>query len=250
MTTLDQLANVLYTPFFVPGTTQGFEDYGIPVTVATVPLLDAFVDPPAGVTIEEFLACVGCYGAFGSTPLDGAGLAAALEEGWAAPLRRVQAHLDAYPYLTRLTSSISAAEMSLDPRFVLNDTLGDVAGARQATLQFLCNGIHERQDAPRRLVLADGTSIELPSQSDQAQTDGWDWSTWVADAGAYAALRVEQTGRSGDAVVLVDNADAIAAAAGAFNRANCGCDQRGGVGAIGAIVAAGAATLRRRRRSG
>lgn len=247
MTTLEQLGGVLYTPFFVPGTTQGFDDYGIPVTVATIPILDAFVDPPAGVEIDDFLSCPGCYGTFGSTPLDGAGLAAALETGWAAPLRRVQAHLDAYPYLTRLTSSISASEMTIDPRFVLNDTLGDVAGARQATLQFLCNGVHERQNAPRRLVLADGTSIELPSQSAQAQTEGWDWSTWVADAGTFAALRVEQTGRSGDAVVLVDNTEAIAAAAGAFNRANCGCDQRGGAGAVGAMAALGALALRRRR---
>jgi hypothetical protein len=244
MTTLAELEQVLVTPFLTPGSGVGLDAAGLPVTVGTTALLSAFVTPPPNVDLAAYLSCMSCYGST-QAPLDGAGLAAALEEGWAQPLRRVQAHLDAYPYLTRMTSSISAAEMTLDPRFVLNDTLGDVAGARQATLQTMCQGLHGFNDAPRRLVLADGTALDLPSRDDAA-ANGFDWTSWVAAAGDHAALRVEQTGRSGDAVVLVDNAAAIRDGAEAFNRAFCGCEQgaRGGAWAGALLLALG---LRRRR---
>ncbi|MFM2162377.1 MAG: hypothetical protein RLZZ383_1889 [Pseudomonadota bacterium] len=245
MTSLAELETVLVTPFLTPGSAAGLDVWGLPVTTATAAILDAYVTPPTNVELVNYLSCMSCYGSPVGA-LDGASLAEALESAWAAPLRRVQAHLDAYPYLTRLTSSISAAEMSLDPRFVLNDTLGDVAGARQAVVQTLCSGLHGFNEAPRRLVLADGTTLELPSRDDVA-AGGFDWASWVAAAGSDAALRVEQTGRSGDAVVLVDNGPSIRAAADAFNRAHCGCDQ-GSWPASWAGVVAIAFGVRRRRR--
>lgn len=241
--TVGELTNWLVQPFAFDTSWQ--REPRFPVTAGTAPILARFVAVPEGLTPAEFFACPGCYGPiYDALPVDGAALSAALDAEWVEPMARLQRHVDALPYLTRLTSSISADEMTIDPRFVLNDVMGDVSAAHQATLQVLCNGLHTASAAPRRLVLSDGRTLDLPPQ-DQVGTD-FSWDGWVGELADFPVVRIEQTARTGQPVVTVDFAadiDAILA-----GRRGCGCDV-GGAGSMWGVGLAGvAAALRRRRR--
>ncbi|HMV69210.1 MAG TPA: DUF2330 domain-containing protein [Myxococcota bacterium] len=217
----------------------------LPVSRGTVPILARFVPPPRGVDPFTLFQCLGCYVHEGQIPLDGPGLARALEEEWAAPLRHVQEQLDRSAWLTRMSSSMSADEMTVDPRFTFNPDLPAQRGAREATLEYDCRRVHSRVDAPRALVLPDGRRLELPS-IDQASQMVFTWDSWTSEISAHAAERVEQTGRSGDPVVAVDNSAAIDDALAALNaRVGCGCDASGGPWSALALL--GALARRRRR---
>jgi hypothetical protein len=242
--TVGELTSWLVQPFSFDTSWQ--REPRFPISAGTTPILARFVAVPDGIEAAAFFACPGCYGPrYEVLPVDGAGLSAALAAEWVAPMEALQGRLDASAYLTRLTSSISADEMTLDPRFVLNDVMGDVSAAHQATLQVLCNGLHTASGAPRRLVLADGRTLDLPPQ-DKMGAD-FTWDGWVGELADYPVVRIEQTARTGEPVVTVDYAadiDAILAA-----RRGCGCDG----GAVrpawaGLLVALGAAWRRRRAR--
>jgi hypothetical protein len=201
-----------------------------PVGPGTLPILRRFVDVPEGVAPADFFACLECFDA-GNVRVDGPGLAEALELEWLTPMRRMQELVDRLPWITRLTSSISADEMTLDPRFVLNPAMPAVAAERTATLEVLCNGLHSFNNAPRRLVLADGHAMDMPSNN-QVNNMGFDWATWTEPLAGFAAETIEQTGRSGDPVLMTDNRAAIDEALAEMN-GGCGCDGTGGAGLAG-----------------
>jgi MYXO-CTERM domain-containing protein len=84
--------------------------------------------------------------------------------------------------------------------------------------------------------------MDLPS-TEAWIDEGWTWETWTADVGAYAAETVEQQGRSGAAIQVTDNREAIDAALA--DRNGCGCDGTGGAG----VGVAGLALIALRRRA-
>ena len=58
--------------------------------------------------------------------------AAALDERMIQPRIEADALFDRYAWITRLTSSISPAEMTVDPQFLINPTMGAVPRTRTA----------------------------------------------------------------------------------------------------------------------
>jgi hypothetical protein len=240
---VSELSVLLSWPFVVLGDQSWQSLPGVPVTTGTLPILARYVEILPGMAPVDYFGCLGCYSDLRDDAVDGVGLAAALEAEWVKPMQEIQAMLDRSAWVTRMSSSMSAAEMTIDPRFVINPDLPATAVGDGATMEILCQGTHTAQNAPRRLVLEDGTFLDLPS-SDQAAEIGFVWEEWVVGMGDLNALVVEQTGRSGDAVPVRDNRAAVADALSVLNR-GCGCDGVGG--GLGWLAAAGAVVARRRR---
>ena len=236
------LSDLLYTPFVQLGDASWQEQRAFPVGAGTLPILRRFVQVPAEAEEADFFSCIRCFIERGDVSVDGAALAAALEAEWLAPMRRMQGLVDRLPWLTRMTSSMSADEMTVDPRFVLNPDMPAVSAQRTATMQTLCQGVHTFDGAPRRLVLQDGRELDLPSNDEAGEID-FTWETWTEPLAGLPAETVEQTGRSGDAVVVTDNRDAIDGVLEEMNR-GCGCDGSGG--GAGALAGLGLLLARRR----
>ena len=63
------------------------------------------------------------------------------------PLRETQALFDTYPVLTRLYTTLSAGEMTLDPVFDFNPDLPEVSKLRTAAARWECEvGVPEKVD--------------------------------------------------------------------------------------------------------
>jgi hypothetical protein len=101
-----------------------------------------------------------------------------------APRERVQA-LFAAPYVTRLSTTIDPAEMTVDPQFALVEGLPDVPVERIVEIEAICDpGPGERRMA---VVLPDGRRLDdVPTLE-------------------VAARRIERLTRDGEVQVLVDN---------------------------------------------
>jgi hypothetical protein len=232
--------------------------------------------PPAleaqGVSEQDFYNCLRCYeDVVEAIPFDAAACANAVDARIVTPLREAQEMIDAHPHVTRLTSSISPVEMTLDPTFVFNaDMEQEVALARNAKLQMICGFGGEWNDAPRRLVLADGRSYDLPSENDlynsglePIEGHSLEW-TYLSRLMNVYALVIEDADSTGEPEILVDHtADAFAEAEqfnhdGSHEPGACGCNggfsspgtpsgMPSGGGALGGLVAAATLLLRRRR---
>jgi hypothetical protein len=229
----------------------------IPVSQGTLPILSRFIAMPArlladGVTELQFYSCVDCWVNGSDIAVDGAALADALAAEWVPAMERAEHLFTDYPMLTRLTSSISADEMTIDPIFSFNPELPDVSNQHDATLITMCSKAYTSFEAPRRLVLADGRELMFPASYANFDSE-FNLDTWLGEVGAHKAVVVEQLGRSGDPIVVADNREAIDSALEAHTAAflessGCGCAARGSGGAVGlgwlALIGLG---LRRRR---
>ncbi|MBX2796599.1 MAG: DUF2330 domain-containing protein [Myxococcales bacterium] len=161
------------------------------------------------------------------------------------------------PLMTRMTSSLSAVEMTKDPIFVLNADLStaehEVPQVRSADEVFECGANRRRGDARRRLVLSDGREILLPSTSWFAANEITEIE-YIQDLGDTKAQIIEQLDGTGAGEILTDHTADFAALTDAHNAAvrqllGCGCTSTGG--GAGAILGVGLVALlaaRRRRR--
>ncbi len=93
---------------------------------------------PEAIALEQFLGCPDCYYDQG-IEIDGAALAAALEEQYNAPNELLNTLFEQNPYLTRLYSTMSPSEMDLDPEFAFNPDLGEVPNTRVAVQRVGCD---------------------------------------------------------------------------------------------------------------
>ena len=157
----------------------------------------------------------------GRAPFDAAAFANELEASIVAPLRRAREILATYPYLTRLFTTMSVEEMTVDPEFDFNASAADVSNIHDARARPLCDS-----DNRVRITLADGRYFNVSLGSGPVS------------AGPNAE-RIEQYTPEGAPATLVDNRAAINAAIGRFGggvAGNCGC---GGATAAGpfAVVA-------------
>ncbi|MEM6731745.1 MAG: hypothetical protein AAF658_09320, partial [Myxococcota bacterium] len=160
--------------------------------------------------VEErsFYNCLSCYAdELASLDFDPVAFAAELEERVVQPLEDAQAMFDRLPYMTRLTSSVSPEEMTVDPTFAFNSELQDVENVRQATLVFECGDSATGtpiNEAPRRIELRDGTVIRLEPESVLAEA-GQSSSDALAALDEPAASVIEQTSGTGLPTVVADN---------------------------------------------
>lgn len=136
-------------------------------------------------------------------PFDPAAAAHDLEVELLRPLRHAQAILDDRPYLTRLYTTMSAAEMTEDPEFLFNSGLGDVSNVYRASAR--CAGPFGDDIT---VTLANGRLVRTSFGEGPF-------------SGGPAAERIEQLAATGPAVVVQDNRRAIDAALG------CQCGSAG-----------------------
>jgi hypothetical protein len=165
-----------------------------------LPLLRDYLPAPAGVAEGAFYDCTPCYAAqINAAAWKPAEFAAELQKRIIAPGQHAAQILSANPYLTRMLTTISPAEMTEDPTFKKLAGLPDVTARRQATQRILCNNASV-------MVLPDGREVAMgPSASWPTFPDSMPWAERIQDF-------------SGDTPVdLVDNHAAVEGELGAWN---------------------------------
>ena len=150
-------------------------------------ILHQFLPVPSGVTEGEFYSNLPTYkGLIDTSVWDGPGFAGAFDELIVQPAKHATSVLDDHPYLTRMLTMISPAEMTEDPEFALRSGLGDVALPHVASLSkgCVCN----------KMTLPGGRVVDV--------TTGW--PAWSAEM-PWAESVVDMS-TAGPPAVLVDNA--------------------------------------------
>jgi len=154
---------------------------------------------PADVTLEDVQACPECYS--GELEYVLADFLAALEQDVIQPARLVQELIDTKSYATRLYSTLSAEEMTVDPLFTFNPDLPDVDNFHTAERVIECSPAYYQSDAPWR--------IELP-QGGVVRGGPGDFGTWPSAFDELPAnRRILRMGESGLGQVLEDNSELI-----------------------------------------
>jgi hypothetical protein len=159
----------------------------------------AAVTLPQGLAFEDFRSCPECYS--DSVTLSPTTFFDAIEAGVIHPLRRVQELIDAQPYVTRLYSTLSAAEMTIDPVFTFNASLPTLSNIHTAERIIECNpNVYEFEASWR---------IELP-QGGVIRGLAADVGSWPQQVDSQPAnLRVLTLSDTGPGVVAEDNSEKI-----------------------------------------
>ncbi len=185
---------------------NGVISQGYPANDTMLNLLLIHIPVPAAVTAmgvseTQFYNCLECYEQY-LGPFDPVAFANDLQTYMVDPLVNAVELFD-YPMLSRMTSSISPGEMTVDPVFVLNPDMGEVSNVRQADVVFLCGDNHSWYESPRRLELEDGRALLLPSDLWLAE-NGLTMDEFLANLTDVNALIIEKTGASGPPEILQD----------------------------------------------
>lgn len=130
-----------------------------------------------------------------------------LEENIIEPMKETQEVLDAQPYMTRLFTTMSAAEMTVDPVFDYNSDLPDVSNSKTATRTIECSPDVFQSEAPWRAELPSGAVV-------RGQGNAWPLS---ANDDIPANSLVLQDSTSGDGEIIEDNTETIQQALGERN---------------------------------
>ncbi|MEM6991271.1 MAG: DUF2330 domain-containing protein [Myxococcota bacterium] len=155
-------------------------------------LLQQFLPVPDSIEEIDFYGCLSCYeGLIDPMAWDGAAFAAALQERIIDPGQHAASLLESWPYITRMYTTISPAEMTADPFFHVNPDLEDVDLTNQiATRRTLCNG---------------DDLWTLPNGDEVYSPNGWpsfdDEMPWEEE--------VSEIAEAGAPIVLVDRSQTI-----------------------------------------
>ena len=224
-------------------------------------------DDAGAAACPETVGCIGYSTARAEDPIDGAALAARLEEEVNAPRTRLNALFAAHPYLTRFYSTMSPDEMTEDPAFSFNPDLPEVSNTYTATVQlYQCtaDGYIDQQNV--RVITPDGDAF-LVGPSAASKRIQRDRGLTVQRGDEPGARVIESLPMAGNPTIVKDNSADIAArnplpvgnGGDAGNGANgggggCSCRAVGGTTPAGpsggpmlALLALGAARLGRRR---
>jgi MYXO-CTERM domain-containing protein len=155
------------------------------------------VELPAGVTVEQVQASPFSAYDFRPTP----DYMPALELEVIGPARLLQHLFDAHPQVTRLYSTLSPAEMTVDPLFTYNPDLEPVNNVHTAERVIECGPGYYVSEAPWR--------IELP-QGGVVRGGPTNIGTWPAEFNDLPAnRRILRRGETGAGKVLEDNSASI-----------------------------------------
>ena len=219
---------------------------------ALTSLIEAYVTLPAGVASADYVQCPACY-ILPNQTLEWDALLDAVQVDVIAPGEHAQELVSAATTLTGLTSSLSAAEMTVDPIFGENPDLPEVSNQHTADVTIDCHGSRRTYSAGTTITLADGREVLQPSSrwlAEHATT----LEEELARSTDVHALVIEQLGESGPPVVIADNTNAAAEQAEAYNdslhrrAAGFGCSATGNPsGWMGLMLISLAALTRRRR---
>jgi len=178
---------------------EAFCQYNHPLLTG---LLAKYLPVPAGMTDVDFYSCVTCNEAqIDLTAWDPALFSKDLEERIIAPGKHAVDLLNAWPYLTRMYTTISPAEMLEDPIFRQNPNLPEVPAFRQAQALARCDG-HGTWTLP------DGREVFVPNNAP--------WPDF--DVELPYEEEVQQTAIKGAPMTLVNNTAAINKALDDWNR--------------------------------
>jgi MYXO-CTERM domain-containing protein len=170
----------------------------------------ASVKLPDGVDFASFKLCPTCYS--GQVMLDPAEFVAALDEHVVQPLKVVQDLVDAHPELTRLYTTMSADEMTVDPLFTFNADQPDVSNLHTAERIIECSDDYYQFEAPWRIELPAGGVVRGVGQPSQ---------TWPITTDTLPDMplnqRITQQSNKGEGNLIEDNADKIAESLDAYN---------------------------------
>ena len=157
-------------------------------------LLQQYLPVPMGVDEGDFYGCLSCYaGMIDMVAWDGAAFGDALQERIIAPGQHAVDLLDAYPTLTRMYTTISPGEMTVDPFFYQNADLPDVDLTNQiASRNVLCEG-------GAVWTLPDGREVYAPSSNS--------WPTFPKELPWEE--EVQEIAERGGPIALVDNTELI-----------------------------------------
>lgn len=178
----------------------------------TPSLVHEFLPVPEGVAEQDFYACLSCYaGLIDAEAWDPVAFADAFTERIVAPLQHGEDLLATWPYVTRLYTTISPIEMTVDPMFAENPALPDVANRHGAEREQHCCG--------NAMRLPGGRLVWMPGQV---------WPLWEDDM--PWAERIEEYAAAGGApIVLADHAVVIDDVLDHWNAA-AACNDMGGTG--------------------
>jgi hypothetical protein len=162
---------------------------------------------PEQLSFDDFRSCPSCYEQ--QVQFSPSALFDAIEADVIEPLRGVQTLIDRAAYTTRLYSTLSAAEMTVDPVFVFNPDLPEVNNIHTANRVIECDPSRYVFEAPWRIDFPQGASIRgTPDQVGQ-------WPSAVSDQPPN--FRVLTLAASGDGAVVDDNAATIGAMLSDYN---------------------------------
>ncbi len=124
----------------------------------------------------------------------------AMEEFVVGPMRDTQELFDDLPYVTRLYTTMSANEMTVDPSFSFKSTLGDVSNTNTADYIIECSPTYYQWEAPFRVELPSGLVVRGANQGQ--------WPVQPSMMMPYTLL-VAQESPDADAEVVRDNYDTV-----------------------------------------
>ena len=176
------------------------------------------VTPPSGMSFDDLRNC--SYRTCQGLSFDPDQLHAALDSDVIEPVRRFQRLIDRTGYMTRLYTTMSAAEMIVDPVFRFNPDLPGVSNQHSATRVVECRDDLYESEAPWRIQFRDG-SILRGSPDTLGQ-----WPD--ALAAQPANQRVLMLSTSGEGRVVEENSEQIASSLAEYNAHVPGAPDRGG----------------------
>lgn len=159
-----------------------------------IPMLRSHLPAPAAVNETSFYSCVSCFPEdFDAESWDPGPLADEFEERIEAPAQHALGLLAANPYLTRLYTTISPAEMTEDPMFSEWDGLGDVSASLNATLRTTCQSDTKLTEPEGREVLSpSSSSLGAPAAETVEEFDPDNGRTLLVDNRATIDQQIEQ----------------------------------------------------------
>ncbi len=191
---------------------------GIPASSTILEIFQTHIAVGEGYDAQSVYNCPDCYTSElqqWNPDFDAVAAAQEMNDRVIDPLYEIDQMFDRADHITRLGSTVSPVEMTVDPEFGFNDIMEqDVPNWHEARLVFDCedgtdpNGYFDTWNAPKTLVLSDGTEIRIPS--DQWLSDhGMTASEYLANLQEPAAAIIEQTSETAGPVVIFDGTDII-----------------------------------------
>jgi hypothetical protein len=152
---------------------------------------------PAGVSIDDFGRNPDAYRS--TATVDTQKFFSDLQDKVVKPVTETQRLINTRPYLTRLYSTMSSDEMTVDPSFTYNGELADVSNKHVAKQFIECKPDITQYEAPWRIELPQGGVIR-----------GQGSSGWPIEAGTLPAnLKIVQLSTKGAGMVVEDNSRPI-----------------------------------------
>jgi MYXO-CTERM domain-containing protein len=186
---------------------------------------------PAGITFEQHRSCPFCNTTDFTMDTELMGL---LETNVIEPVRLVQRLIDEHPQITRLYTTLSAAEMTVDPLFTYNPDLPSLSNIHNAERIIECGPGYFQDTAPWRIVLPQGGVIR--GGPDQTGT----WPAAFDDQPANR--RILRQSESGVGQVLEDNSSSIDSAIGDYSATVPTPARRGSASSCSISIAGGSST--------